>query len=568
MGESAKTLAFRLDVSPDDPTLVQGLRGEVADPVWLVAVQRTLGETQAVDGGSPAAADLATQASQVDAWLPRLPDGSSGQPLPSAPLEVVFENERQPDDHDMGTAVRLGALAGRQYLRLLPSAAAGTSLATYRNALRAQYPLDAAAPETDDPLIAIAAGRGIDGRALYHELDASLRGTEFPRLPAKPPVSAADKAAVMAAAESFLAWFDAVTGDDLASTTAWLPERFEYQVALGCEGDGEARTTFVADEYSSGRLEWHDFDIAAGASVGPPAGAAAPATETTRYLPTPVHFSGAPVQAHWVFEDASIELGAVEASAEDLATMVVVDFAVRYSNDFFLVPLPLRAGGLTAVTELTVTDTFGETLTIAPASVEGGQFRLFEHTVQGSDERLPAILLPPAVTGALDADPFEAVILLRDQIGDICWALERAVLGPTGEPIDLSSMLAQARPEPAPPEPDAAGTLTFHLRRSIASNWYPVVADPANANLLRVVQLETLPGEDPRPAPSSRILTELAASDAGIPAEEVTREGLSVDRRWRYARGGDGTQYLWTARRARPAPPVAIPNLGFDQATP
>lgn len=571
MGDTAPTHTFRLDVSPDDPTLVEGLRAEVADPVWLIAVQRALGETAAVDGGSPAAADLTTQATTVTAWLPRLPDRSPGQPLPTAPLEVVLENERQPDDADRGSALRLAALAGCQYERLLPAAAAGSTLAAYRAALATTYPLVAdAAPDVDDPLITVAVGRGIDGRALYHDLDVALRRSEPPRLPAKPPVNAANQEAITAAAQSFLAWFDAVTGTGVASTTAWLPERFEYQLALGCAPapDGTPGPTLVADQFDSGRLDWHDFDIGSGPSVALPDGAAAPAAQTTRYLPSPVHFSGAPVQAHWIFEDASTELGAVEASPEDLATMVVVDFAVRYSNDFFLVPLALTAGALTAVQGLTVTDTFRQALPIGPASAPGGAFRLFEHVVQGSDGRVPAILLPPAVTGPLDGDPFETVVLLRDEVGDLCWALERTVLGTTGEPIDVGAVLARAQPAPTPPDPDAAGTLTYQLRATVAANWYPVVADPADANRLRVVQLEALPGQDPQPAPTSRILTELKASDAGIPAEEITRDGLTVDRWWRYARGHDGTQYLWTARRALLAPPTAIPNLGFDQALP
>ena len=75
---TANTNEFRLDGMPSDPTLVRGLLAETADPVWMIAVQMALGEMQAVDGGSPAAAALTTQASPLTRWLPRLPDGSAG----------------------------------------------------------------------------------------------------------------------------------------------------------------------------------------------------------------------------------------------------------------------------------------------------------------------------------------------------------------------------------------------------------------------------------------------------------------------------------------------------------
>lgn len=563
---------YRLDVSPDDPTLVEGLRAEVADPVWLVAVQRALGETLGVDGGSPVAADLTTSTATVNGWLPRLPDGSDAKPLPTGPLEVVLEDERQPDDSDMPHALRLATLAGRQYLRLL-----GTSgpdeLTAYRADLMTKYPLGTDLdPDVGDPLLTLAPGRTVDGRALYRDLDTALRENQPPALPAEPQVAAENVAQVTKAAQAFLAWFDAVVGGGGAGTSAWLPERFEYQLSLRCGAaeDPEDDDVFVADQFASGFLDWYDFDLAATGIPGGPAEAGATPPQTTRYLPVAVNFHGAPVSSHWTFEDASVELGAAQASPEDLATMVVIDFAVRYTNDFFIIPLALTPGTYTGVQSLTVTDTFDEPLVIDPASQEGGQFRLFEHVRQGSDERIPAILIPPAVTGVLEGAAFETVLLLRDEVADICWALEKKVLGNAGEPIDLSALLAQSRPTPAPPiapDPASAGRLHYQLRATLASNWYPiVVTDPDDPTHLHVVKLEPLPDQGPQPSPSSRVLTELAASATGVPTEEITRDGLTVERWWRYARSHDGTQYLWAARRALPARPTAMPNLGFDQA--
>ena len=120
---TAPALELRIDVSPRDPTLVAGISAPVADPVWMISVQMALGETQAVDGGSPVQARLVRQVAIVSRWLPRAPDGTAGQPVgdgsgaAGAPLETTIENERQPraDEADP----HLGAVAGQQYVRLL-----------------------------------------------------------------------------------------------------------------------------------------------------------------------------------------------------------------------------------------------------------------------------------------------------------------------------------------------------------------------------------------------------------------------------------------------------------------
>ena len=574
---TANANEFRLDGMPSDPTLVRGLLAETADPVWMIAVQMALGEMQAVDGGSPASAVLTSQASPLTRWLPHLPDGSAGACLgglgaagcaggDSAPLEAILENEQQPSSRDIPSA-RLAAVAGRQYLRLLPAADTKQTIAKYRAALVTKYRLlQPDQPDVDDPLIALALGREIDGQALYRDLDQSVRKEQPATLPAQPAVAAGDVATVTAAAVRFLAWYDAVSGATLPDSSAWTPDRFEYQLSVGARTeDGEL--VLAASEFDSGKLDWHDFDIAAGATLDAIADAPPNEPDTATYLPAPVRFHGASGAGHWTFEDASVEIGAVQAGPEDLATMVAVDFAVRYSNDFFMIPLPLSVGSVTRVTSLTVTDTFGQTIVVPRVNQPGEPLRLFEHTVQDSDERDSAMLLFPALAGALDATPFETVVFLRDEIGDICWAVEQTVLGNTGESIDRSAQLAQQQPAPVPaaiPDDGMSDTMKYQLRATLAANWYPVTASDGNPTLLEVGKLAPLPGQNPQPVPTTRVLTELVGIN--VPGEEVTRDGLLVSRRWRFARGHDGTQYLWIARSAVPAPVVAIPDLGFDQA--
>ena len=299
---TANTIELRLDGIPSDPTLVRGLLAETADPVWMIAVQMALGEMQAVDGGSPAAAALTTEASSLTRWLPRLPDGSAGACLggvtgggcaggETAPLEAILENERQPRSSDIPSA-RLGAVAGRQFLRLLPTGGANTTIAKYRAALLVKYPLvQPVQPDTDDPLVALARGREIDGQALYRDLDQSLRRQQPARLPADPAVAAGDVAKVTEAAERFLVWYDAVSGANLPDSSAWSPGQFEYQLSVGARmADGEL--VLASSQFDSGKLDWHDFDVVSGATLDAIADAAPSGPDTTTYLPTPVVSTG------------------------------------------------------------------------------------------------------------------------------------------------------------------------------------------------------------------------------------------------------------------------------------
>lgn len=576
----APTSTFRLDVLTSDPTLVRGLLAETADPLWMLSIQMALGEMQGVDGGSPAAARLTRQSNLLTRWLPRLPDGTGGDCLggtanggcaggETAPLEARLENEQQPKDRARDPSARLAAIAGRQYQRLIAQQTQTATIDGYRHALITKYPLSPPAnPDVDDPLVALAGGREIDGQALYQELDATLRQHVPPSLPPDPHVDPVDEQAVADAAHRFLAWYDSVSGRQLSDNTAWLQHRFEYQLALASRTSA-GEIVLTAAEFDSGKLDWYDFDITPSATLGATNDPAPSGEQTDTYLPMPVTFHGGPVAGHWTFEDASVEIGAVEASAEDLATMAVVDFAVRCSNDFFLIPLILDVGTITWINSLTVTDTFGTTIDVPPVNQSSEPMRLFEHTVHGTDQRNGAMLLFPALAAPLDAAPFETVIFTRDEIGDICWAIEQTVLGNSGEPVDRSAQLAQQRqpsPPPSPPGDAPVRTRHYQLRGTVPANWYPLPPDDSAASALRVTKLAPLPGQDPQPDPSTRLLHELYGQD--VPAEEITRDGLEVTRRWRFARGHDGTQYLWVTRRAIPAPAIASPDLEFDQTLP
>jgi|SRR5215207_4760743 len=560
--------SYRLEPQAVDRTLGEGVRAAVADPAWMLARQLQFGELAGEDAGTPAGATLWLEHSWLTRFLPRSPDGTPGAPLDvtGAPLEARIENEWQPREEP---STRFAALAGQQYLRLLPPVAQRPTIVSYRAGLAQRHPLAAPrdAYEERDPLLALVAGRAIDGQALYRELAAALRAP-FPRLPRVPAVDPADVAAVTAAARAFLSWYDALTGRELADSAAWVPGRLEYQVAIaGPTIRGEL--VLSATEYDSGTLDWFSFDVARGATLGadgdPLVG---PQPTPTTFLPSPVSFRGMPAARFWQIEDEDVDLAAIEAGPEDVAAMLVVEFALRYGNDFFLMPLPLDTGAICRVGGLVVADTFGQRVLVSAATDLDADFRVFEHSVAPGAPRERALVAFPRAVTMIESAPAEEVTLLRDEGANVCWAVERSALASSGTAIDRSEDWSRRQPPappPAPPPADGAPrVLRYALRATVPDNWYPLLPAGERDAALRLAQLRALPGRPTARPPLGRILNELAATLTA--QEEVTRAGRQVVRSWQYTRGVDGRSHTWVGRRATGARPTSTPGLRFDEA--
>ena len=100
--------------------------------------------------------------------------------------------------------------------------------------------------------------------------------------------------------------------------------------------------TVLASEYYEGDLDWYDFDVKPGATLGAAADRLAgvnPLPITRTLIPAPATYRGMPSSRWWEFEDAAVDFGAVDAEPDDLARMLLVDFAITYGNDWFVIPV-------------------------------------------------------------------------------------------------------------------------------------------------------------------------------------------------------------------------------------
>lgn len=576
----------RLEPLPISSDLQVALQAAVADPLWLLCRQWQFLEFAGEDAGTPVQVQVAAEATLLDRFLagPLGADvAARARPLDTdrMPLEVQVEAEPIRALHP-----RLAAEAGQHALRLLLPAWPASLRAGLKSALIATYALTI--PSADESLAAdeaarlwwaMAAGNALDGRKLAAALaplrDASGRlGT----LPATPPVAAAKRAATLAALQAWLAWYDQQVVEPAAANAAWNPRRLEYAFAASGRSASQGEITLVANEYADGQLDWSAVDVAPFTlSASPPA---ATPTTTTRLLlsrpslATPVEFAGKPADRYWEFEDAAVNFGAIGAGPTDLSRMLLVEFALIYGNDWFVVPLRVPVGSLYNITRLAVTDTFG-VVTDIPRSrnTDGAAWSLFELGGRGAsltNRRVETGLwLPPALAGRIDGAPLEQVALFRDEMANMVWGVERRVQGLSGTAYDradeASRRAATQQLDGAPVEAE----LVYRLATEVPAHWLPFVpvAAPGSSGTHPVIELQRrallrtgFDGSRQRVLPRGQLLGQADR----LEEEEVAREGVLVERAFQYARWFDGRALLWVGRRKTAGRGEGASGLRYD----
>ena len=256
-------------------------------------------------------------------------------------------------------------------------------------------------------------------------------------------IAPADLAEVEKAARLWLQWFETLFSEPEAGNPSWLPERLEYAFSVGTRlGDGERVLT--AQEYSDGHLDWYDFD--ANPEVTPRSGDGQCRRQKSRgtAIPAPVSFRGMPAARFWEFEDAQVDFGSVDAGPTDLARMLLVEFALAYGNDWFVIPIELEVGSLYRTRSFVITDTFGVRTLIKSSSELGEPHSDVAHVPacpirEGAESRQPAsnlFFLPPSLLKSLESRPIEEVLFLRDEMANLAWGVERLVESPAERPLN------------------------------------------------------------------------------------------------------------------------------------
>jgi hypothetical protein len=595
------TVWNRLEGRPRTRSFERALRAEVRDALWMLSRQWQLGEFQGDDAGSPFFAKMHLATTRVTKYQPR---DEPPQPFDdTVPLEAKVEARPIPLTIGSRTsALELRLAMGRQWLKLIDG------IGNYRQAFVGHYRVvapnpsqsahaDRAAHPEVSQLFAAAAGRAMDGGRLYLHLVKDPANRPYDGMSS---VADQDKQDLDEAAERFVAWFQRLfhqppAGDD----DAWVPERLEYRFSLSApESDGEK--VLSADEYYGGRFDWYSVDVepdSEGLGDVPDASAPPPGELTQTLVPVPLEFEGMPNTRWWAFEDRKTNFGAIDAATTDIAKLLFVEFGLIYANDWFLVPCPLHAGDVANVRGLAVTNVFGERTWVEAAGRgaddDWQRWTMFTVSVAGSGPEAAdtSLLLLPTVPKVQQGEPAEEVLLVRDEIANMVWGVERVVPLPdgrskpgaeaAGETVAFHQRLLADRLAVAPPaEPPKVADIRYQVMTTVPEHWIPFlpVHVPGSSREIQLQRaglprvMENDPDPPARVQPRTVLMREgldrTPAAPYFVHEEEVPRAGARVFQSFQRTRWRDGRAYVWLGVQKQTGRGEGSSGLAFDQIFP
>jgi hypothetical protein len=561
------TTWFRLEPQPLAGDVDTGVAARIYDPLWLLARQWQVAEFQAEDGGTPIVARWRGQVAPLRRYHLGPIKENTAETAPrfagrDLPLEAFVA--RQPVDLN---GLRLAVETGRQFLRML---AAKSTSRNYADDFRATYavlpPGDGESTDaTTQSYWRLVAGRALDARRLR----AALAHADVPAL-ASTTIEAGDRAEIRELSTEWLAWIDALFTQPEDGAQARQPDRMEYAFSVagrvGAEAFGEV--TLTAARYTDGKLDWHSVDRNGGVNVGT-AAADVGDVLTRTVVPAPVTVRGMPAQRYWEIEDALLNLGALQPGVTDVAQLLMIETISGYGNDWYVIPLELPVGSVVVSRSLVVTDTFGVQTLLRPNS--GQEWSMFQLAMPTGDSDPSSVaisnlfFLPPSVVQPMEGPVLEEVLLARDEMANLAWAVERRLENPLGDGVDTASETARASIDDAATEP--VDVPVYRLASEVPAHWIPLL--PVRLEGSQVVRLARAAMLDLDGAPrivrsEAQVLGADPMAPLLIPEEEVPREGALVRRAFQGARWHDGRLVVWSAYRKTVGRGEDSSDLRFD----
>jgi len=587
----------RLEGRPRTQSFERALQAEVRDALWMLTKQWQMGEFSGSDAGSPVFAKLQIDTTRLTKYRP------NEHPVELFEYEVPLEAkvERRPVplvSAGKAVALDLRLLMGRQWLALI------AGIGNYKQLFIDAYPINApdptsqndvdrcAHPEVWQTFMAVA-GRAMDGAALYTHLTANPANHAYDGV----AIAQADQAALDGCATRFIAWFERqFFQPSQNSDDAWVPDRLEYKFAASAPMQGGEKV-YLADEYYQGRLDWYSFDVdSASQGLDPAAGSditALPPDAPKTMLPTAVSFAGMPNTRWWTFEDHKTNFGDIDASTTDVAKLLFIEFALVYANDWFLIPYTLPAGAIASIRGFVVTNVFGERLWVDAADrgpdADWQRWSIF--TIDQHDPTRAAdtsLLILPTLPKIQESPPTEEILLIRDEIANMVWGVEKIVPLASGESKpgpevaretlaflqrQITALLAGI----VPVETIYKAPIRYQIMSTVPENWIPFIpvhvdGDNREIQLQRAALPRILEGDPNPPAkvqPVTMLLREGLDSDPMhtyyIHEEEVPRAGVRLTQSYQRARWYNGRVFTWLRVRKQTGRGEGASRLEFDQ---
>ena len=629
----------RLEGRPRTHNFDRALKAEVRDALWMLTKQWQMGEFQGDDAGSPVLARACIDVTSIN----RFQAGTDqvGPLSIEEPLEAKVERRPLPLQAGSQTlSLDLRLMLGRRWLKLLERERARTGGLSkdYRTAYKTAYPVlipdptqpsDAAICAHADvwQMVGAAASRAMDGIAFLEFLkDASHNAYD------NVGATSTDEGKLSALANSLSSWFSTLIWQPAKEgNDAWLPERLEYQFGvsasdLNSKADDGRELVMRAEEYYQGNLDWYALERRPDqSSLGePPAPASSFKRNIHTFIPASIVFEGMPNTRWWSFEDRRTNFGEIQPDTTDLGKLLLMEFGLVYANDWFVLPYPLPIGSVAEVKGIALSNVFNERFWIEPIREQSGpdweHWNMFTLGTEVAERQAPPsrLVLLPTAPKVQESAAVEEVALIRDEMANMVWGIERRVPLASGlsrpgpetarellqflqKPFDekvkqmqsrqteLEAIPEADRTQPEKDElaallvdlakilpPPSSASIRYQVMNTVPENWIPFIAVHVDGSV-RETQLQRaglpriLTGDTNPPVkiqPRTTLLRANLPKAYFIHEEEVTRAGTVVRQSYQRTRWLDGKVVIWFGASKGVGKGGGLSRLGFDQTVP
>ncbi len=576
----------RLEPRTRTADFARSLKAEIRDALWMISRQWQVGEFRGDDAGSPVEARILTHEQRVNRYAAA---GRQAEEMDddALPMETSVEREAMPD------SLQLKIQISTQFWKLYRHYNAPDA---QRQKIKDVYTISLPEDMEEQHRILSNAGslqlfdqatlKSIDGTKLYADIDSGSFQTWINAF-ADTELAAADKTTILQAATALHEWYNRVYSVPAAnSDDPWNSKSLEYQFNCAAPADG-GQTVLVADQYTSGHLDWYSFDIdKTTATLTDKTGAGIDDTDTQQeklisFIPSGIRFGGMPNARYWQMEDSKTDFGDIDANTTDISKLLIAEFGLTGSDDWFLFPYTMEAGNICEIKGMLVTDTFGDRHLVSAAGKSSDDdwqsWQLYNMSVKGTggetDNRL---VLIPALVKSLESEPLEQVNFIRDEVANMVWAVETKISLPSGDTMngveaarELSAYLADGV---TPVSTDLDAPVKYTLGTTVPENWIPFLSvhvdgDSRQTQLQRAAMPRTTGEADTYYIiPRTQLL---AGSDPYyVYEEEVPRSGTELTKTFQRARWYNGKVITWVGKKVNNGRGQGNSGLRFDAVDP
>lgn len=630
----------RIEPRSRSDNITRSLQAQVRDPAWMLTRQWQVGEFAAEDAGSPIKTSLMTTTTRIT----RLKYAGMETPYQEinhkVPLEVYVERESIFHENNPPNW-RFRIQAGQQFARELKKIMNQEMAEDILKSLRKSYVagidpsiLDHNSVESDSRefLLPITGSllnsddrRSLDGYELLSKTEEEIR-TVFEDLDQFNNVKTA--------IENLKSWCEELYSQPFETNiTPWQSKRMEYEFFVSAPEKNKKQTVLVAREYDGNELDWFDFSVhhkknyqlgEARELIDIEENLPSSTEEQIDSIPTNLTFYGNPNHRWWRFEDAQTDFGALNLNKVDLGKLLMMEFVIIHSNDWFIIPyeayqdqlrrmkkhsykdaatnLNLLAidledstiqalitiiGGIADGAELTeITDAIDNNVKLTEiieiarglATDDNEDInRIIESIIETAEKSQLAEVLRLTENAAeylvktLKALTLEAIISHTNDAIKILQGIKPF----DNEPIDVSQKVdyilnkvdeyAHILGLPKRDE-DKGPLLSYRFASIIPENWIPYIAVRREVGK-RSILLEraNMIRNDPTLSPDPLLpKTLLLNSSLKVNEETVSRAGLKVQLNYQRTRWINGSTYLWMGRNVGPGRGEGSSGLRFD----